>query len=690
MVMSQAVIREIDDSRRAHCAIMFTDILGFTQLMQREEQKTIHKLESHRNQLEILHEQFGGRIIQYYGDGSLSVFDDPAEAVRCAVAIQDNANRLSLPLKIGIHLGDIVEKGSAVYGDGINVASRIESVGVAKSILFSEALWKEIRNKGFAAESLGSLYFKHVAKPIKVLSLVHPGLVVPDKNSIEGKLQDRTGKRYKAILLATVLFFCIALGSLWRYNVYLNELLNDDITTVGVMPFRIAGVNNLDAGFQSGLLENLVTQLSSFYGLQVLSSRATEPYAQSKQKPTEIGNELGVSHLLYGTFRQGQNDSIRINMELVDVRNGRNVWAKSVNRKPEDIFADPVDLSSDLAAFLEARENPYKDDDVEATARLSLTSYRLITEAREEVFRRTEEGFILANQLLEMAIARDSTLALGYALLSQNYSLMHAYGYMDSREALQNAEQNGGMSLYLDRNLAEGYVSNALMQYVFCLTPPQEILDLLQQAVLLRPSYDYAYHLMGKIYSDLQNYEMAANYFSLAIKLNPDEFLYQKMLAATFEATGEVKKSRKLYSHLQAKFSDVLDVKVALLKYYLSVNDTRKAERLLKEIPDEFEILKTKLAIAIEKDQLSDAEKLIEEITISQPNADLDHLMVSYFDKKGEVEKVWAILDKAAENRQLWLKDIKSMKLHTILSEPGRYEELLERVQLVELTEEPI
>lgn len=690
MVMSQAVIREIDDSRRAHCAIMFTDILGFTQLMQKDEQKTIHKLESHRNQLEILHEQFGGRIIQYYGDGSLSVFDDPAEAVRCAVAIQENANRLTLPLKIGIHLGDIVEKGSAVYGDGINVASRIESVGVAKSIIFSEALWKEIRHQGFAAESLGSLYFKHVTKPIKVLSLVHPGLVVPDKKSIEGKLQDRTGKRYKAILLATVLIFCIALGSLWRYNVYLNELLNDDITTVGVMPFRIAGVNSLDAGFQSGLLENLVSQLSSFYGLQVLSSRATEPYAQSMQKPTEIGNELGVSHLLYGTFRQGQNDSIRINMELVDVRNGRNVWAKSVNRKPEDFFADPVDLSSDLAAFLEARENPYKDEDVETTARLSLTSYRLITEAREEVSRRTEEGFILANQLLEMAIAKDSSLALGYALLSQNYSLMHAYGYMDSREALQNAEQNGGMSLYLDRNLAEGYVSNALMQYLFCLTPPQDLLDLLQQAVLLRPSYDYAYHLMGKIYFDLQNYEMAVNYFSLAVKLNPDEFLYHKMLAATFDATGEVKKSRKLYSQMQAKFPDIMDIKIALLKYYLSVSDTRKAERLLKEIPDEFEILKIKLAIAIEKDQLSDAANLIEEITIIQPNADLDHLTVSYFDKKGEVEKVWDILDKAAENRQLWLKDIKSMKLQTFLDEPERYQKLLETVQLVNLTEEPI
>jgi adenylate cyclase len=682
MGMSQAVVRGIDDSRRSRCAIMFTDILGFTRLMQKEEQKTIQKLESHRRQLELLHQKFEGRIIQYYGDGSLSVFDSPAQAVRCAMAIQESATRLQLPLKIGLHYGDIVEKGSAVYGDGINVASRIESIGVARSVLFSEQIWKEIKDQNFKVRSLGSLRFKHVSRPIKVLSLVHEDLVVPDKTALEGKLQDRTGRKYKTILIATILAFCIALVSLWRYNQHLNALLNEEITTIGVMPFRIAGISNLDAGFQSGLLENLVTHLSSFYGLQVLSSRATESYVDSPRRPREIGEELGVSHLLYGTCRQGPNDSVRINLELVDVRNGRNVWAKSVNRKPEDFFTDPVDISSDLAEFLEARHNPYKDEEAESSSRLSLTSYRLITEAREESGKRTAEGFLLANQLLEMAIKRDSSLALGYALLSQNYSLMHAYGFLGIDDALSNAEKNGGMALFLDRNLAEGYASNALMQYVFFQAEPQDILDLLQQAVLLRPSYDYAYHLMGSIYFNLQDYEMAANYFSLAIKLNPDEFLYRRMQAVTAEEMGDVKKARRLYAQLLAKFPDHPETKIILAQYYSSIKENRKAEQLLKEVPDQLEVWKARLSIAIMNDQLTEAKQLIQKISGRYTDQDLDHLLVQYYDKTGDVQKVWTILDQAVKEKRVWLKEIQMYQLNVFKQNPQRYRSLLDSVQI--------
>ncbi|MCB0686663.1 MAG: adenylate/guanylate cyclase domain-containing protein, partial [Saprospiraceae bacterium] len=445
--MSQAVVREIDDSRRSHCAIMFTDILGFTSLMHKDEQRTILKMESHKAQLELLHREFGGEIIQYYGDGSLSIFDDSQDAINCAIAIQNHVDRLKLPLKIGIHRGEIVRKGSAIYGDGVNIASRIESIGVEKSILFSEEFWQDIKHGGYQVKSLGSLRFKNVDKPIRVMGLVQNGLQIPSRNALEGKLQNRVGQRYRSYLMATVLVFLLAIAGLWRYNMYLNSLLKDDITTMGVMPFRFDGIGGMDASLKSGLLENLVTKLSSFYGMQVLSSRSTEAYANSTQKPTEIGEELGVSHLLFGTLRQGPDDSIRINMELVDVRNGRNIWAKSYNKKPEDFFGDPADISTDLAAFLEVRENPYKHEEPESKSRMSLTTFRLLTEAREEANRGTAQSFELSNDLLQLAISKDSTLALGYALLSQNYSLMHAYGFLDAEEALDLAERNGGIAL---------------------------------------------------------------------------------------------------------------------------------------------------------------------------------------------------------------------------------------------------
>ncbi|MBK8503177.1 MAG: hypothetical protein IPL46_13740 [Saprospiraceae bacterium] len=688
MVMSEAVIREIDDSRRSQCAIMFTDILGFTSLMQKDEQKTILKLESHRKQLEILHNRFGGRIIQYYGDGSLSVFTTPVQALHCAVAIQENASRLSLPLKVGIHYGDIVEKGSAVYGDGINVASRIESVGIAKCILFSEDFWNQVKNKGFNAQSMGALRFKNITKPIKVFGLEHEGLVVPDKNALVGKLENRPGRQYKILLVASVLVFLISITALWRYNVHLNELLQDDITTVGVIPFRVEGVQTMDASLRSGFTENLVTHLSSFYGLQVLSSRSTEPYANSMETPTEIGSELGVSHLLYGTLRQGRDDSIRINVELVDVRNGRNIWAKSVNKTPEDFFANPIDISSDLTAFLEARENPYKIDQEKPTSRLSLTTFRLITEAREEASKRTEESFNLSNDLLRLAIARDSSLALGYALLSQNYSLMHAYGFMDAGEAMDQAEQNGGMCLYIDRNLAEGYVSNALMQYSFFQSDPEEMLDLLQQAVLLRPSYDYAYYLMGKIYFDLLDYEMAVNYFALAHKLNPDDFLYRKKLSETLLASGDSKKAGKISKELVKRFPDNPDAKLSRMEFCLATNDLTEVNQMLGEMSDGVQKQKMELSIAIHKNQFAQAEKMINQLAPGTSNLDFGPLLVTYYDKIGQHEKLWAILQNAVDQKAVWLKEIKSLRLKSVENSPEGYQDLLDAIKLIDVQNE--
>ncbi|MCB0669657.1 MAG: tetratricopeptide repeat protein [Saprospiraceae bacterium] len=681
--MSQAVIREIDDSRRSQCAIMFTDILGFTSLMHQDEQRTIQKMESHRNQLEILHEKYGGEIIQYYGDGSLSVFNHAIDAIHCAMAIQQNVVRLNLPLKIGIHKGDIVRKGSAVYGDGINVASRIESIGVAHSILFSEAIWEDIRHEGLETQSLGSLHFKNVDKPIKVRALVMDGLTVPDKNALEGKLENRQGRQYRAILMGTVLVFLLAIAGMWRYNMYLNSLLDDDITTMGVMPFRFEGVKSLDASFQSGLLENLVTYLSSFHGMQVLSSHSTEGYANSTEKPTEIGEELSVSHLLYGTLRQGPDDSIRINMELVDVRNGRNIWAKSYNRKPEDLFSDPVDISSDLADFLEARENPYRLEGATESTRMSPTTFRLIAEAREEAERHTAESFALSNDLLNLAIAKDSSLALGYALLSQNYSQMHAYGFLETQEAQDLAEQNGGIALYMDRNMAEGYASNALMQYTFYEAEPQEILDLLQEAVLLRPSYDYAYHLMGQVHYDLGEFEMAKNYFQLALKLNPDNFSNLRMMAKTTLALGDRRLANKLFGKLAGKYPELTDTKLALVDYYFSKRDFDRVEKVMEDIMDPLRKEQIRLRLAVEQDDLTLAGELAKRITTEYPNRDPGLPLLLYYDKAGNTQKSWEILDRALANKATWLKELKNVDLRIKEADPDRFSELLEDVGLV-------
>lgn len=229
-----AIVRPIDASRRRISAVMFTDIVGFTGLMQNNERETIQKLESHQQQLKVLHDKFGGRIVQYYGDGSLSLFESPLQAVHCAIAIQANMRRLELPLKIGIHLGQVVEKGNAVYGDAVNMASRIESVGIADSILFSTGIWNAIKTAGFSAKSLGALHFKHANRAIRVFALADKNLAMPHKNRLEGKFASKKSSWSQSILMTVIGILILALGLLTWRTLHLNAQLTDKNITASI------------------------------------------------------------------------------------------------------------------------------------------------------------------------------------------------------------------------------------------------------------------------------------------------------------------------------------------------------------------------------------------------------------------------------------------------------------------------
>ncbi len=682
--MSQAIIRELDDSRRYHCAVMFTDIAGFTGLMRKDEQKTILKLESHQRQLELLHQEYNGEVVQYYGDGSLSTFSSPADAIACAREIQMYVKRLDLPLRIGIHLGEVVRKGKAIYGDGVNVASRIESVGIPNSVLFSEGIWKAVKGDGIDAESLGALYFKHVNKPIKVYGLRAPGLDVPDKNHLAGKLADRRGVKYRTNIILIVAIALVALGVLLQRNFRLSSMLDDEITTVGVMPMRMEGLSTLGEGFRSGLLENMVTNLSSFYGLQVLSSRATESYVESEKKPSEIGAELGVSHLLVGTCRPGADDSIRINLELVDVRSEKNVWAQSLSKTTKDLFENPNEVLAGLTEYLEARENPFMldDEDSETRPKASLSELELIADVRNQMTKQSKEGYQTSIQYLEEALENDSSFALGHALLAQNYTLAYAAGYEDKEIASEKAEYHAGQAFLFDRLLPEAFAAMAINGYYYFLIDPQEIMELLQQAVQLRPSYAFGHYFMGQVHYDFEDLELAQNYFELAHKLNPDEYLYGKMMGMTAHAQGELRKATSILREQMAQFPDRADASATWIKYLADNGDIVKARKALESLPDGLEKWRTKLKVQALTGVKEEFFTELEAARSRYPKADFSDILIEYHSLRKEIDQAWNHLEAAFEQKRPWLRDLKHMRLNAAILSTSEYRELCEDLGL--------
>ena len=177
--------------KRQLVAIMFTDIVGYSAMMNTNEQKGIIKANRYRKVLSERVEKYSGEIIQHYGDGSLTTFSSSVEAVICAKEIQEELrNQPHVPLRIGIHLGDVVLDGEEIYGDGVNIASRVESMGIAGSILMTERITHDLKSHpNLELALLGSFQFKNIANPLEVFALANKDFPIPDKNKIIGKLE---------------------------------------------------------------------------------------------------------------------------------------------------------------------------------------------------------------------------------------------------------------------------------------------------------------------------------------------------------------------------------------------------------------------------------------------------------------------------------------------------------------------
>ena len=172
---------------------MFTDMVGYTALMQQDEALALEYRTRHRDVLEIAHAAYHGEIIQYFGDGTLSIFSSAVEAIEAARYIQTQLRiPPEIPLRIGLHLGDVIQRDDGIIGDGVNVASRIESFAIPGSVLFSDSVFEQVKNQGqFSFKSLGTFHLKNVTRPVDIFALVDDRLIVPKPEALRGKGERR-------------------------------------------------------------------------------------------------------------------------------------------------------------------------------------------------------------------------------------------------------------------------------------------------------------------------------------------------------------------------------------------------------------------------------------------------------------------------------------------------------------------
>lgn len=368
---------------RRLAAIMFTDIVGYSSLMQKEESLAISLVNRYEKILTQCIETQRGEIINHYGDGSLIVFHSATEAIRCAINIQillqDDP---VVPLRIGVHIGEILIDGDKVFGDGVNIASRIESSGVAGSVLFSQNVYEKIRNKKeFHCHSLGHFAFKNIASDIHVYTIKHPMLPFPKAIELKGSRR------------------------------------NENTESIAVLPFTNMSNDPDQNYFCDGLCEELIHAFSQIKGLKVASRRAVFKFKDDTSDIKSIGKDLGVNKVLHGSVRKS-GDNLRITVHLTDVENGLQIWSHRFDRELQDIFKIQDEITS---AVINSFESVSKKVPVLAKINVNLVAYESYLQAKFYFNKRSAQNHTKAIELLEQSVKSDPQFGKGFALLALAY-----------------------------------------------------------------------------------------------------------------------------------------------------------------------------------------------------------------------------------------------------------------------------
>ncbi len=470
---------------RQLAAILFADIVGYTQLIQEDEAHALSMLERLRQVMEAEALTHQGQIHELRGEGTLSSFKSTLEGVRAALAIQIAMQETpAVPLRIAIHTGDVTLDGDALYGDGVNIASRIESLALAGSILISERVYDDIRNhKEIQTVSLGRFHLRNVKDEIDLYALRHPGIYTPDSTDLEGQ-----GEKViqKSILVLPV--------------INLSRDPEQDY-------------------FSDGLTEELISSLSHLKQLRVFSRTTSMKYKGSTDDIRHIGAATGATYVMEGSVRT-QGKQLRITAQIVDAQQDKQLWSDTYKGTLDDIFDIQEQVASKIAEALRIQLTEDEKDTLQKRYTGNMEAYQLYLQGRFFWNRRNEDGLSIAARFFEHAIEKDPDYALAWAGLADTYNLLGEFTNLSRRELHPKAKAAANKALELDPQLAEAHISLAslLMQSEWNWTQAGKEF---RTGIHLNPNYATGHHWYAEYLLFTGSADEALREIAIAVELDP-------------------------------------------------------------------------------------------------------------------------------------------------------------------------
>jgi len=407
-------------------AILFADIVGYSAMIQEDEHTAVEKVNHFREVLQIISGELNGKIIQYYGDGCLLLFNSSTDSAEFAKLLQSDLNdEPKVPVRIGIHMGDVLLHNENVFGDVVNIASRLQAMAPAGGIYVSEMVYRNIVNKqGLDCIFVKDEKLKNIREPIRIYELLTANSQPVYKEATEEA----------------------------------PPVISNLKTSIAVLPFFNMSSDQNQEYFSDGLTEDIITQLSKIKALKVVSRTSVTQYKKNPKPVKDIGRELGVSVILEGSVQRSLNQ-VRITAQLIDAVTDEHLWADSYDRDVTDIFSIQREVALSIADVLNATLSPQETQQLDQTPTTNLLAYDLYLRGKFLVEKRNKADLMMARELFAEAVAKDNNFANAFSGLAVTYLLASFRGYEDPVRMLWLARQHINTALSLDPSSGETQAS---------------------------------------------------------------------------------------------------------------------------------------------------------------------------------------------------------------------------------------
>jgi adenylate cyclase len=587
--------------KRKLAAILSADVKGYSRLMGADEEGTLRTLTAYRDVMTILVQQHNGRVINAPGDALLAEFESVVDAVKSAVEIQRELTKRNAELpvdrrmeyRIGINLGDVMVDGESIYGDGVNIAARLESLAEAGGICISGTTFDQVKTKlPLGYEYRGEQTVKNISEPVRVYKVLlapeSAGRVIGEK-----KAKPRQWQR-AALIVGIFLIIIVAVVTVYHFyfrpapqiQVASKEKMAfklPDKPSVAVLPFTNMSGDPKEDYLGDGIAEEIITALSKTPKLFVIARNSTFVYKGKPVSIKEVAETLGVQYVLEGSVRKTGN-KVRITAQLIDALSGHHIWAERYDRDLEDIFAIQDEISLKITSTLNVKLSDGEIALFFGTGTKNLEAYLKLIQARSLIINLNKENNAQAKKMVEEVITMDPNYPMAYTFLAVIYYYDVILGTSQSpKESIAKGIEMAQKSISLDNKVS--YPHGALSLLYALKNDYDKAVSEAEIGVALEPNSAYSYNFLGHALNYSSRYSEAISAFEKTIRLDPiPPYVTLNGLALSLRMVGRYEESVTIFKKVLQKLPDNSFCQLGLTATYSMMGRDADARAQAKEV----------------------------------------------------------------------------------------------------------